>query len=173
MSASAPIIFKITAFTLMLITVTAGIAGNRYSDLSSEGTRIEFRYGVGAKNVFDTYTGTFTKDLIGDPPVTIKMALTEDELLRIEVKLEEVNFLNRSYWDLIPHGSVSGMRTPFSTYYLKVSFKGVTREIRWNDSNLMPDDFQGPAAEVSKLLWSIIELKPEYKSLPQPRGGYA
>jgi hypothetical protein len=90
MSASAPIIFKITAFTPMLITVTAGIAGNRYSDLSSEGTRIEFRYGVGAKNVFDTYTGTFTKDLIGDPPVTIKMALTEDELLRIEAKLEEV-----------------------------------------------------------------------------------
>ncbi len=173
MFVSAPTIFKITAFALLLITLTAGVAGNRYPDLSSEGTRIEFRYGVGAKNVLDTYAGTFTKDMIMDPPVTTKMVLTKEELLRIEAKLEEVDFLIKSEWDLIPHGSAPGFRTPFSSYYLKVSFKGVTRELRWNDSTLFQDDYKGPAVEVTELLWTIIEAKPEYKSLPEPRGAYA
>jgi hypothetical protein len=173
MSSSAPTLFKIAALVLFLITVSAVFERNQYPNFSNDGTRIVFRYGVGAKNVLDTYAGTFTKDLIGDPPVTIRMTLTEEEILRIEAKLEEVDFMSQPGWDLIPHGSVSGMSTPFSAYYLKVSFKGVTREIRWNDSNLLPDDFKGPAAEVAKLLWSIIEAKPEYKSLPQPRGAYA
>ena len=173
MSVSAPTVFKITVLALLLITLTAGAVGNQYPNLTSEGTRIVFRYGVGAKNILDTYTGTFTKDMIVDPPVTIKMVLTEEDLLRIETKLEELDFLSQSDWDLLPHGSTSGDRTPFSTYYLKVSFKGVTRELQWNDSNLLSDDFKGPAVEVVKLLWSIIEAKPEYKSLPQPRGGYA
>ncbi len=173
MSSSAPTLFKFTALVLILISVSAVFAGNQYPNFSNDGTQIIFRYGVGAKNVLDTYAGTFTKDLIGDPAVTIKMMLTEEDLLKIEAKLEEVDFLSQSDWDLIPHGSVLGLRTPFSTYYLKVSFNGVTREIRWNDSNLLSDDFKGPAAEVAKLLWSIIEAKPEYKSLPQPRDAYA
>jgi hypothetical protein len=165
---------KATALILLLVTTIAAASALVHSSAKANANiQLLFRYGVGAKNVLDTFAGSFTKDLIGDSPVTTKMTLTEDELHRIEVKLDEVGFFNKSDWDLLPHGKVAGSMTPYSTFYLRVSLNGVVRELRWNNQVVFSGEVSGPIDEVIDLVLTIIEAKPEYRSLPDARGGYA
>ena len=56
-------------------------------------TELVFAYGHGGKNVLDTAKGTFTKDMIADPPLTVGLRLTEAELERIAKKMAEIGFL--------------------------------------------------------------------------------
>ncbi len=166
---------KVTIIFLLLITLAAGLSGPKPKppQLTNEGAHLIFRYGIEARNILDTYANTYTKDLVMDPPVTTKMVLTEEEIAMIEAKLDEIGFLTKSTWDLVPHGSDSTLATPYSSFYLKVSYRGVTRELSWNNRNFEPGTFNGPLVELSRLLQSIIEAKPEYLCLPEPRGGYA
>jgi len=139
--------------------------------------KIIFCYGVGAKNILNTFEGTFTKDLIGDPPITIRMWLTDEEISRIEGKLKEIGFFDNSTLTLshIPDaGGVSTIQTPYSTYYLKVQYGTHVKELRWNDQYFFPKtEAMENLDELSDLIQSIIMAKPEYQKLPKPRGGYA
>jgi hypothetical protein len=139
--------------------------------------KIIFCYGVGAKNTLDTFEGTFTKDLIGDPPITIRMWLTEEEISRIEGKLKEIGFFNNSTLTLyhIPDaGGVSTIQTPYSTCYLKVQYGTHVKELRWIDQYVFPKtEAMENLDDLSDLIQSIIMAKPEYQKLPEPRGGYA
>ena len=139
--------------------------------------KIIFCYGVGAKNILDTFEATFTKDLIGDPSITIRMWLTDEEISRIEGKLKEIGFFDNSTLTLshIPDaGGVSTIQTPYSTYYLKVQYGTHVKELRWNDQYFFPKtEAMENLDELSDLIQSIIMAKPEYQKLPKPRGGYA
>jgi hypothetical protein len=139
--------------------------------------KIIFCYGVGAKNILDTFEGTFTKDLIGDPPITIRMWLTDEEISRIEGKLKEIGFFNNSTLTLyhIPDaGGVSTIQSHYSTCYLKVQYGTHVKELRWIDQCVSPKtEAKENLDELSDLIQNIIMAKPEYQKLPEPRGGYA
>jgi len=139
--------------------------------------KIVFCYGVGAKNILDTFEGTFTKDLIGDPPITIRMWLTDEEINRIERKLDEIGFFDNSTLTLyhIPDaGGVVGIQTPYSTCYLKVQDGTHVKEWSWIDQYVFPKtEAKENLDDLSDLIQSIIMAKPEYQKLPKPRGGYA
>jgi hypothetical protein len=52
-----------------------------------------FKYGVGAKNELNTFDQTFTKDMVMDPSVTVKMKLSDNELNSIYQKINNLNFI--------------------------------------------------------------------------------
>jgi hypothetical protein len=49
--------------------------------------------GVGAKNELNTFDQTFTKDMVMDPSVTVKMKLSDNELNSIYQKINNLNFI--------------------------------------------------------------------------------
>lgn len=166
----------ITVSLLVVIAATSSFQMVSYIDEDAQ-IKIVFSYGVGARNVLDTFSKTFTKDMIGDPPLTIRMWLTEEEISRIEGKLKEIGFFDNSTLTLhhIPDaGGVSTIQTPYSICYLKVQYGTHVKEWSWIDQYVSPKtEAKENLDELSDLIQSIIMAKPEYQKLPEPRGGYA
>lgn len=151
-----------------------------------------FQYGYSStpKNVLDTYKETYTKDMVSDPSVTVKMVLSGEELDRILQKMKEIDFFDYpdEFFIKIAPGSPSGVVTPNLKYYFKVEHEGIIKELWWDDEIIWQDEFikespeeiiienKGEAEklyELISLIREIIENKPEYRELPKPKSGYA
>jgi hypothetical protein len=133
-----------------------------------------FKYGVTAKNELDTFKGKFTKDMIADPSITVELSLSEQEMESIHQKMVEIDFFN--YPDRfsvsVPPGELTGMVTPYSTYYFKVEYNSQVKELWWGDEITNPDQKADKLRELIMLIRNIVESKEEYKQLPEPRSGY-
>ena len=133
-----------------------------------------FKYGITARNTLDTYEGTYTKDMIMDPSITIELRLSREDMDKIYQKMLQIDFF--SYPDtfaiaVTPGESVSEV-TPYSTYFFKVTYASHTRELLWHDKIVRKDEKAERLKELIDLIRGIIESKEEYKKLPEPRGGY-
>jgi len=124
-----------------------------------------FRYGVGAKNELNTFEGTYTKDMVEDPSVTIDLALSEEELMGVYQKIVELDLFEKSTEPLETGFSV----TPCSSYYLRVQKGSEEQETSWNNCEGAVDSAFG---EFTEYITGIIESKEGYQELPEPRGGY-
>lgn len=63
-----------------------------YTPSYPDNFEIVFKYGVRTRNILNTSAGTYTKDLIQDPPVTTELTLTERELDTIWQLIQENGF---------------------------------------------------------------------------------
>ena len=173
------------AFTLLALAALSLIScgqpfqGSPRTGSPEEAFSLVFEYGVGGaptKNALDTARGTFTKDMIMDPAVTVKMKLGEDDLERIRNKMDEIHFWE--YPDVLepePRGDGTGMAvTPYSSYYFKVERNGAVKEVTWENQYLYSDETSRAKnlKDLAQLIWGIITSTDEYKALPEPRGGY-
>ena len=141
-----------------------------YTPVYPEDFEFVFKYGVNTRNILNTSAGTYTKDLILDPPVTTKLTLTERELDTIWSLIQENGFytLEEQSWGR------SQSISPNYQHSLYVHAEGYPdRELTMTDlySSYKPNE--EAFFNITKKIRSIIENKPEYKSLPEPRGGYA
>jgi len=138
------------------------------------GFNLIFKYGVTAKNELDTFKGKFTKDMVSDPSITIELSLSEEEKESIYQKMVEIDLFN--YPDRfkvnVPTGELTGMVTPYSTYYFKVDYDSQVKELWWGDEITNPDQKADKLRELIKLIRNIVESKKEYKKLPEPKSGY-
>ena len=77
-----------------------------------------FKYGVGAKNELNTFEGTYTKDMVMDPSITVNLSLSKEELDRIYKKIVEINFFGYpdQFSVFVPPGQSVGMVTPYYSY---------------------------------------------------------
>jgi len=129
-----------------------------------------FKYGVGSRNILDTREGTFTKDLILDPPITVELSLTEEELQTVWVCLHRNHFYDMP--ESIPSSSNTEM-IPHETYKLTVWAEGYLKK-----KVIMDDPYGRYSLEERRYLRivgklkELIRSKPVYKTLPEPRGGY-
>ena len=124
-----------------------------------------FKYGVGAKNELNTFTQTYTKDMVVDPSITIKFTLTDSEIAGIYQKLNDLKLFDESAKPI--EGNL--MVTPCSSYYLKVQIDSEEKELSWNNcKGKISDKF----LQFTNYITQIIESKEEYKNLPTPRSGY-
>jgi hypothetical protein len=161
---------------LALVFMSCGPAIEGAPQGNPEGFSLGFEYGVGGsptKNVLDTARGTFTKDMIVDPPNTVKLSLGENALIRIRAKMDEIDFW--SYPDILeyeipPDGGYSV--TPYGSYYFRAKRGSTVKELRWDDEHGDQSDRAGKLRELIRLIQVIIESTDEYESLPEPRGGY-
>ena len=158
--------------TLVLsFAVTTGCNGQ---ETEESDFNLEFKYGVMARNILDTFEGTYTKDMVTDPSITVELTITEEEKDLIYQKMVEVDFF--SYPDEfsvdIPPGENIGIVTPYSSYYFKVEYDSQIKELRWEDEITNPDEKADRLRELILLIRNIIESKEEYKTLPEPTSGY-
>ncbi len=137
-----------------------------------------FRYGhykVEAKNELNTFRGSYTKDMVRGSPITVKLCLTREDLDRIYLKMMEIDFF--SYPDVFhvpPSGEVIGEFSHWNTYNLKVQNGTKVKTVRWDNHYLISGNEEyDNLIELANLIWKIIESKPEYLRMPEPRAGYA
>ena len=167
---------KITCTILAFIIVIAalpGMGGCAAPPPETSNLNLVFRYGVGAKNELNTFNGTYTRDMVMDPPITVNLSLTEEDLDRIYEKMLEINFFDYpDEFSVSTAGGSFGIMTPYSSYYFKVEYDSSIKELRWKDEISYPDENADRLRELIQLIREIIEAKEEYKSLPEPTGGY-
>lgn len=129
------------------------------------------KYGVGAKNILDTFKGDYTKDLISskEETATVKLKLTQEEMKNIYNEMIKINILGYPQV-FIPYAETRVK--PNITYYLKIQINGKVNEIYWSDQN---ESRAGQAVKLRNLIENvikIIETKEEYKKMPPAEGGY-
>ncbi len=173
-----PITILVSLIAVAFILVSNGCGGFKQNTEKLEGSgdntfNLIFQYGVDAKNVVNTFEGTYTKDMIPDPPITTKLSLTREELDTIYKKMVDIDFF--SYPEVftvqVEGGSV-GMITPYQSYYFKVQYGSGIKEMSWEDSITNQNNDADRLRELTKCIREIVESKKEYKKLPPPRGAY-
>ncbi|OPY57659.1 MAG: hypothetical protein A4E55_01505 [Pelotomaculum sp. PtaU1.Bin035] len=150
------------------------VANTEQRALSDESAfNLIFKYGFDAKNVLDTFEGTYTKDMIPDPPITVKLSLTKEELNTIYNKMVDINFFSYPVvFTVQEEGEHAGRVTPYESYYFKIQYGSNIKELSWEDSITNQNNEADRLRELIKCIREIAESKSEYKKLPPPRGGY-
>ena len=110
------------------------------------------------------------KDMVIDPPITVKLSLTEEELRRIQKKMMEIRFFDYPTKFSPPKRRV---HSPYETYYFKVKYGYRVKELLWEDKYSATNRKAKRLRELIKLIKKIIWSKGELKKLPTPRGLYA
>ncbi|QJD83217.1 hypothetical protein [Cohnella herbarum] len=124
-----------------------------------------FRYGVMTKNLVDTFSDKYTKDLVQDGVVTTGLTLSNDEKKRIYEYMKKIDFFH------YPE-EIEGMNLiPSSGYILEIQYNGKVKVFKWTgefNEDKKHQEFRG----LTKLIIEILESKESYQSLPDSKGGY-
>jgi hypothetical protein len=132
--------------------------------------QIVLKYGVNTRNVLNTSAGTFTKDLVLDGSITTNLKLTEREMDMIWRLIQENEFytLEEQY---SPRASAIQPEYKYSLYVHAEGYPD--RTIIMSDIRYDYESNEAAFLNITKKIVSLIESKPAYKKLPNPRGGYA
>ena len=165
---------RIVIATLALVVLFLGVAGCSTPPSAKSNFNLIFKYGVGARNELNTFEGTYTKDMIGDPSITVPLSLTEEELNKIYRKMVEIDFFSypERFSVPVPPGGITGMVTPYSGYYFEVAYDSKIKQLWWDDEITNENIKADKLRKLSQLIRDIIESKDEYKQLPPAKGGY-
>jgi hypothetical protein len=167
--------FIILAVALVILVPVSGIVGCGERESQISGFDLEFKYGITARNVLDTFEGTYTKDMVADPPITIDFALSEEEKEEIYQKMAEIDFFDYpdEFSVEISPDAVVTMVIPYSSYYFRVACDSQIKELRWDDDIKNPDEQADRLRELIMLIRDIVESKEEYRALPTPTSAYS
>ena len=136
-------------------------------------------WGTGADNLYNSKTGEFQKDLVGDV-YKGKMGLTKREKKSILKKVNEINFWNipKTYTGTRPapvngiHKSVSIQ--PCTYYSISISLNGKTHSVSWTCESIDMGE-KGSYNDLTSLrnhIGTIINSHKEWKNSPPARGAY-
>lgn len=124
-----------------------------------------FRFGYGTNdNELNSFSDTYTKDMVLDDPITVPLILTEEELASIQEKIVTLDVFTDPVVD--PNG-VSVMMSPCIHYSLEVQVESSTQRTEWICSDTSTD-----RAEFVKFMFDLIDAQEEVQALPEARGGY-
>lgn len=135
-------------------------------------------YGFDARNVIDTFSGTFTKDLVSYLPpsgATAALELTAEQIAGIYREMRDID-LGAYPPDFRLASKTPPACTPFQSYYLLVGVAGsgtILKELRWDDSANDPRPEAQALHRLVERTRELIESAPEFKAMPPVRGGYA
>lgn len=171
----------VIAIVIIVLSLVAFIVSRDKE--TNDGFNLIFRYGVGAKNELNTFKQTFKKDMVNKPSITIKMQLSDEELVGIHQKLDEVNLFNEisayqqklkkekeeyeekiAKWidPWLPH-----TESHCSKYYIKINIDSTQKSINWDCGVRTPK-----VNEFLQYMYRIIESQEEYQKSPTPQAGY-
>lgn len=165
-------LLTLSIFVLLIIVTSCGSPAT--AQVANSNFNFIFKYGISGGNTLDTFHGTYTRDMILDPAVTINMVLTAGEMDSIYQKMLEINFFN--YPDKfsvdVADNETKTEVAPYPTYFFSVVHDGQTKELLWHAKYVNTDPPADKLKELINFIISIIESKEEYKALPKPSGGY-
>ena len=155
---------------VMLISFPAAASSESIKATNSQDTLyIYFEYSFG--NVLDTFSGTYTRDLVVGADTTVAFSLTATERDSILEKAEELGFFSlpeelynppnvRVYPDCSP-----------DVLRLKVGDRDHT--VRYPCPYIIGDSVEKDAIlKLASFIRRIIETKEAFKQLPRPNGSY-
>jgi hypothetical protein len=140
---------------------------------SAETIEIICHYGIGGKNQLDTVKGTFTYDMVIDPPIVIQLALSEMERKEILNAALTAGFFSMP--NILPLPEKQGTdfcMGPCRTYYLSIKTPQYLNEVSLDNCRCAQQEEEKKLSNLVKLITSIIASKSEFKALPKPRAGY-
>ena len=132
-------------------------------------------FGYNARNILNTFDGTFTKDLVKGFS-TIRFQLSDEQVNLIEEKFRELDIL--SYPEefkpdpVNPKDNTITIVMPCSSYYIRVELDEQMKEVFWKDENKAYDP---KAIALEELIHEIEEMvyeRDEYIKMPKVKGGY-
>jgi hypothetical protein len=164
-------------FAALLVMVSVAFVGCGLPRQMPSDFGFTAAYGVQARNVLDTFTGTFTKDIINPnkPNPTVELRLTHEELATLYQGLVDISILDYPAVFRPEQEDESGVFPwiePHDTYLLTIRAAGGEKHIFWEAG------YQGGLPRATALrdwftkLEQIIEAKPEYQAMPPIEGGY-
>jgi hypothetical protein len=164
----------LTIITLALVVALQGVIGCDEQPSEESDFNLIFKYGITARNELNTFKGTYTKDMVMDPPITVELSLSKGEMDRIYQKMVEIDFFDYpdKFSVSVPPDEPIGMVTPYASYYFKVEYDSQIKELRWEDEITNPDEKADRLRELIMFIRDIVESKEEYKKLPEPTSGY-
>ena len=165
----------ISCLSFLLIYNGYGITSNLAQN--DHGFHFILKYGIGGKNILNTFDGTYTKDMIVEPSFKTKLSLSKEELNTIKNEMEEIKIFGypEEYSPREndgPPSDIVSLNEPHSTYYFKIRIGDKVKEIFWVDSN---GSIARKAIKLRSLIRRIQKMivgKEEYKKLPPTKGGY-
>jgi len=118
------------AIMVLVFLMTAWSGSGRSS--KERNFNLRFCYGVGARDILDTYNNAFTKDLVGDE-VTVPFVVSDSELQCISGKMTEIGFFNYPDTFVVAKQYRMGVITPYITYYFQVTRDSISKNLYWED----------------------------------------
>lgn len=154
-------------------TVTAGLPSDVPEDFA-----IRFVAGIGAPNIYDTYTGTIQKDLIVDGVAEANFSPDEQTLRNIYAKVVEYDIcsIGREMTSDVLAGDGFGYGVdPLTVYEITVTAYGKTYTIHGDataEGFVETDKDADHFMSFVRFMYDILYNNPEYQSLPDAVGGY-
>ncbi len=123
----------------------------------------------GHDNILDTFNGTYTKDMVADPDITIRFSLSQADKDTIYQKMLAIDFFN------LPSEWLINVRRPymcFEQFHFRVRADSTMKSL-----SVLPRDSTYSTQirnvrELERLIIRMIESSEAYKRLPRPRSGY-
>ena len=130
--------------------------------------KLLFQYSF--RDELDTFNCTLTKDLVLDGTITVPFWLTTAEQESVLSELKRSDFFNLP--DTLQRTDIISIDPTPGSQLLRVYVNGQSKTVVW--SYLIDPDLplNQRILGLSCAIQTIIESKPEYKRLPQARGGY-
>jgi hypothetical protein len=132
---------------------------------------IRFAFGVCTRDVLDTFTGVFVRDMgSGEAAVPVPVTLPSDVLHAIYQAVVETKF-----FDYPPEFSVRGnsVFAPADHYRLEVRSAGITHTVSWRDGIRPSTPEADRLRDLFTMIRRLVSDRPEVKRLPVARVGCA
>jgi hypothetical protein len=182
MTWSSEKVYRLSVLFLLLI-----IAGNlpaiivrtsivELENLDPSRYDIVFIYGVRGNredpvNKLDTIKEVFTKDMVADPPITFDLELSDQDIAKIILKMNQIEFWK--YPTIYTPRDTGASVTPFVTYDLKVYENGrLLKRVRMDTDIWSQDQYTSNLRSLFALIMSTVENSEEYQNSPRPTSGY-
>ena len=164
-------LFSLAVLGLCACTPSTSAAHLPYPD---QNFAFSFEYGSCNRDILDTYNGTFTKDMIVDPAITIPFRLSDSQTTEIYQKMVEIGFFEypENFSIPIPKNGTIGMVTPAMRYQMTLQNGDLTKTLLWVDDIIDPTTFEAEnLRSLFSLIINMIQNSEEYEQLPEPQAG--
>jgi hypothetical protein len=172
-------LIRFVVLALLLVTSSSLVAsapdkGKRQDSISPDPMRdFNFIYEEGRGTMIDTFRGRITKDLVIGPDTTVDLALSKSELNRVYAKMISIGFFDMPE----PHPPYtledrSCRHSPHTTIRIEATSGSRTRKLYWDTAICVlheTAEWKG-LKELQSVIWEILTQRPEFKTLPAPKG---
>lgn len=122
----------------------------------------------------DTFKGEFTQDRVVEPPITIPLQLSDEQMKMIYEKMIEINVAGYPEVFEVPKpliGEVVMLSSPYN-YDLTIENGESRVSIRWTDDMVQPTTPEADRLrELFRLIIQMVHEQPGYQGLPEVKFG--
>lgn len=150
---------------LFVFSLLALVGCSRGGDEYPADFNFVFTYGVMNKNVLDTFSDTYTKDLVMDGLTTTGLTLDNSVKREIYARMKEIGLFDYAE-------RVEGQNMlPESGYTFDIAYGGKRKKITWI-GEFADSDRDREFRALTRRIIDAIQSTEAYRALPEGRGGY-